>query len=533
MFVDHPGLPLTEAATIAFGVDNLLKRGNLSDQARLSYANEQLLDLDRTRGIFRGIAIVVYVLGAALAFVLLARLLGHWTWGFAAGLLWLAAPGLAAMSIQLRPDVALAVLTLVFAYLIGRAVATRSALLYGLAAFVVGFAVMVKLHALALLVPLSLATIWRPPDRHARAQMRRDLAAFERRRRLLIATAVSTWLVLAFLLNRSKFPFPPKASQLGALALVVGAAGGYAAAAFAAARITALRRVEAVFDRLPAYVVLAFAAGLLLPVTLSVDDGLSALVYLGRNLRGEGVQAGIEPFSTPLSQLDDIVSVRVVVFFLIGALAGVVGIARRDPRPVVWTVGALAAGAFAYARPPNVHYFAPAYVLCIPAVLWLLRPEPRARASFLIWPVVLYLVWPVYDHRNAPAAEAEQFAQLVAPAKAYAEPRLEFDDVVLVPSYWPFADSRYFELVRDEATRYGPEYPYRYLPITAKAADYAADRRLRPRYFIGPQASDVVGTEPRRLGAFGDYRLRRVPGRPFLAELVSGPGVDRPWPTLR
>ena len=45
----------------------------------------------------------------SLSFLFAARLFGHWTWGLAAGLLWAAAPGLTAMSIQLRPDVPLAV----------------------------------------------------------------------------------------------------------------------------------------------------------------------------------------------------------------------------------------------------------------------------------------------------------------------------------------------------------------------------------------------------------------------------------------
>ena len=122
-----------------------------------------MLDLDRTRPVFRGIAIAWYLAGALLAFLLLGRLFGHWAWGLAGGLAWIAAPGLAAMSIQFRPDVPLAVLCLVFAFLVGRAVETRSPLLFAAAAFELGLATMVKLHAGGLLPALALAAVWRAP----------------------------------------------------------------------------------------------------------------------------------------------------------------------------------------------------------------------------------------------------------------------------------------------------------------------------------------------------------------------------------
>ena len=127
-FVDHPGLPVTEVTALTFGVDALLEERSLSDAARKRYVDDKLLHLDSARGVFRGLAIAAYLLGAVLSFLLIGRLLGHWTWGFAAGILWLAAPGLVAMSIQLRPDVLLAVLCLVFAYAVGRALQTRDPL---------------------------------------------------------------------------------------------------------------------------------------------------------------------------------------------------------------------------------------------------------------------------------------------------------------------------------------------------------------------------------------------------------------------
>ena len=91
---------------VVFGVISL-PHGGPSD----AWVEGEMLHLDRTRPVFRGFAILFFVGGAALAFFLLARLLGHWTWGVAGGLLWLAQPELTDL-IQIRPDVLLAALAL-------------------------------------------------------------------------------------------------------------------------------------------------------------------------------------------------------------------------------------------------------------------------------------------------------------------------------------------------------------------------------------------------------------------------------------
>jgi hypothetical protein len=344
-----------------------------------------------------------------------------------------------------------------------------------------------------------------------------------------VGAVASAWLVLAILLNWARFPFTPERSQLVGLGLLAAVVGGYSAAAWAADRLSAPRAIRIVFERFPPFVGAALLAGLLLPVTLDLDAGLRSIVVIARNLRGQGVQSGIEPFSTPFSQLDDIIGSHAFVFFLIAALAGLRGLARRDPRPVVWAAGALAAGVAAYARPPDVHYFAPAFVLCIPAVLWLLRREEGTRASLLVWPIVLFVFWPAFENRHRPAEEADRFAALVAPAKAYVEPRLAAGEVALVPSYWPFPDSRYFELVTLYVS-YTPAYRYRYLPTTAAARRFAAERSLRPKFFIGRQVADLTKAETIALDEFGEYTVRPARGGRLVAEIVSGPGVDRPWP---
>ncbi len=525
-FVDHPGLPITEAVAVAAGVDALLEERSLSQAARLHYVDRTLLDLDRARGLFRGFAVAFYLLGALLAFVLAQRLFGHWSWGFANGLLWLAAPGLIAMSIQLRPDVLLAVLCLVFGFAIARAVERRSVAWFAGAAALVGFSTMVKLHALALLVPLIVGALWRPPPEGAVREAIARARGVARSHPVALGTAAGLWLLLAVLLNWDRFPFHPTASQVRVTLLVFACCAAAVGAAEAATRLHAPASVRRIASRFNAFLVVSFVAGLLVPVTLDVQDGTQALVRIAKNTSGSGVQEGIDPFSTPLSALDDIVGTPVVILFLLALAAGIVGVVRREPVPVVWAVGALATGVFAYARPPNVHYFAPSFVLAALAVLWLLQREPRARTPLLAWVVVLYVVLPAWDHRQSTATEQEQFAALVAPAKEYVDANLRPGEVAIVPSYWPFADARYFELVQIYVT-HTPEYPYRYLPATSAVRSYARPRGFRPRFFVGPQAVNLTAATQVDLGDLGRFTI--APGNGMVAEIVGGPGVTEGW----
>jgi hypothetical protein len=524
-FVDHPGLPLTEVGALGFGVDALLRGHVPAGDSRLDYVRTTMLNLDHARPVFRGLAIAFYLLGAALSFLLVSRLLGHWTWGLAAGLLWIAAPGLAPMSIQFRPDVLLAVLCLCFAYLIGRAVDERSASHYAAAGVVTGIAVMVKLHAGGLVVPLALAAAWRPPPPGWWGELRAGAAARVRRRPLVWAVLGAVLLALALTVNGERVPFSPTQVQLQVLAaLLLPVAGLLLLARLLAGRLPRLGAALAVLGLISASVV----AGLLLPVALEVQDGLAALVNIAKSGSGGGVQQEVESFSRPFWDIVDIVSTPVLLVFALAAVAGVLGVVRKDPRPVVWSTGALMLFVLAFARPPAIHYFAPAFALSIPAALWALQRTRGAAASLLVWPVVLFIAWPSFRDRSAPKMETEQFAALVAPSRAIAEARLKPGEFALVPGFWPFPDSRWFELVR-AFVDYAPERPYRYLPISGAAAGYASERELTPRYYIGPQAEEVAGEGRVSFGELGDYGVRRVQTVNLLLELVSGRGVDRLW----
>src|SRR5919106_2279851 len=146
-YLDHPGLPTQDALAVAFGAwrlgDEVL--GDAPDPD--AWVDERLLDLDGLRPVYFGLSLAYHVGGALLAFLLMAKLLGHWTWGLAGGLLFVAAPKLVEHTYNLRPDTAVAALSLAVAYLVATALERKSPPRLLAAAFVLDFAVTMKLVA--------------------------------------------------------------------------------------------------------------------------------------------------------------------------------------------------------------------------------------------------------------------------------------------------------------------------------------------------------------------------------------------------
>jgi hypothetical protein len=525
-YLDHPGLPLEELGAIAYGGQMLAERLTGSTPSRFAFVDRLLLDLDEARPVFRGLAIAAYLAGALLSFLLLTRVLGHWTWGLAGGLLWVAAPGLVPMSIQFRPDVPLAVLCLVAACLTGRAIALRSAPLYAWSGFVIGLAMMVKMHAAGLLPALVLAALWRPPDPGWPRQLERAAREALARHRVVLGAAAALWLLLAVLLNAERIPFEATSEQLAAFAVPVLLVGAYAACAVAAVRLGAPRIVRRLADPLLALIAAGVLAGLLAPVTLDVPDGLQSLVNLERGLSGGGINEAHEPFSEGWDRFLELVAPQAVFVFVLAGVAAVVGLIRREPQPVVWFVGSLLLGVMAQARTPNVHYFAPAFVVAIPAALWLLQRERLRPASILVWPVIAWIALPAFQDRDVPKVEAARFEQAVVPTLAAVRERLKDGEIALAPSYWPEADTRYFGLV-ETFVEHTPPYPYRFIEASSVGARLAAERGLRLRYYVGGDAERVTGEQRLQIGDVGEFLVRRLPDAGLTLELLEGPGADR------
>jgi dolichyl-phosphate-mannose-protein mannosyltransferase len=521
-YLDHPGLPLHELLATSFLVERLTRAAAGEEGvSQDAFFAERMLNLDTARPLYRGWAIAFYLAGAVLSFLAAARLLGHWTWGLAAGLLWTAAPGLLAMAIQYRPDVPLSVLTLAVGYLTARAALSHSGVRYLAAALLLGFAVTVKLHAAGLLVPLGIAALWRPPRPGWWDELRRHAAMFVRRRPFVVAAGVLVWLVLLVTFNRARVPFTPTGEQRS---LVVGA-GGILAVYFgvtaAVSHREVRRRLRALFNPFYAGLLAAISVGILVPATIVLDDGLQVLVVIRKGLTGGGVNEEIDLFSASLDQLVEFPLRQATFVFVLAGAAAVLGIARREPVPVLLFSGAVILALMAQARLATTHYFAPAYVLSVPAALWLFRVRGGARASLLVWPIVAFLVFPTFEHRNDADLATSSFVAREKPALELVERLLQPGEVGLVPSTWPHPDSRYYESVH-VYVEHTPDYRYRFLPDVPSALAFAAERGLRPRYFVGPVATEVVGTMPLELTT-GTYSARRLPGVVDAVELLSGP----------
>jgi hypothetical protein len=165
--------------------------------------------------------------------------------------------------------------------------------------------------------------------------------------------------------------------------------------------------------------------------------------------------------------------------------------------------------------------------MSIPGVLWAFSRGGTRRASLLVWPVVLFAVWPQFDDRTAASAEQERLAATAAPTLDVLAGRLQSNEVALTPSYWPHPDARFFEVVR-QFVQYTPEYPYRFLPANATAAGFAEERGLRLRYFTSPTVFHVAGTQELEIPEVGSFVVNRLTDAPLAVELVEGPGTEPP-----
>jgi Dolichyl-phosphate-mannose-protein mannosyltransferase len=524
-YLDHPGLPLEELGAAVFGVQEAVDRARGATSSTRAFVDGLMLDLDRTRPVFRGLAIGLYLAGAFLAFLLMGRLFGHWGWGLAGGLAWVAAPGLAAMSIQFRPDVPLALGCLVFAYLIGRAVETRSPLLLAAAAAELGLTAMVKMHAAGLIPALLLAAVWRHPREGWWPEFKDGLADIVRRNRAWLVPLGVALLALALVLNVRRLPWDPTTEQLVAVIGPPLLVADFFGLVWFARRFGLPRWTRRVLDPFYGFVAVAFLAGLALPVALSVPDGMQAMISLEKGLTGRGINETVDPFSASLDQLQHFPLRQALVVFCLAGVAAVVGLIRREPLPVVWFLGALVLGVMAEARLAAIHYFAPAFVVALPAAFWLIRRARPGAAPVLATVLVAYLVWPQLEHRHARPFDPG-LRGAVAPSLTAVEARLQPGEVAVTPSYWPHPDTRYFDVV-EPYVAYTPPYPYRFVSDSARAPEAMEDLGLRLRYYTGPLARNLVGEQELMLTGIGPYRVRPLAGVPDAVELLSGPGTGR------
>lgn len=523
-YFDHPGLPLQEAGATGFIVWHAAERLTGSPGSLHEFASRMMLDLDRARPLYRGIAIILYLLGVTAAFLVAACALGHPLWGLTGAMLWLGSPGLLPMSIEFRPDVLLSWLVLIGGFLIVRGYQRRDPLLLLGAAAVTGFTVMVKLHAVGLLPPLLLASLLAGPFPGWPGRLRAAL----RRRRTLVVLAAAAWAALAVYFDSSRLSSHVNVKGLALIAASATLAGAW----LLVGRVLAQRvpsRVASAAGDFNGALVAAFVLGLLVPVVIVLDDGVQAVVWTANAALGRGVNEGIGHFTDWGSLLHFPLLGGLVVYVLAG-VGAIVGLGRRDWSPLLWFLASTGMTLLAIERIGTTHYFAPGYALAIvPALGLLQRLRPAGPALAVALAVVV--IWPQFEHRGDERRQAEALVRAGTATEASLASRLGPHEIALTSADAFLPDTLYNRLV-EIYVLWTPPYPYRTMPQTAEAEWSAGVLHLKPRLYLTtvplpPSGAATIST--------GDYVVRSAPVAPVgeyhAYRIVSGPGIDRPAPT--
>ncbi len=503
-YLDHPGLPLQQLFAVTFDADYLTHKVTGDSRSLRAYAGDTMLHLDRMRALFRGWAVLFYLAGAVAAFFVTARLLGSALLATAAGLAWLAAPGLGPMSIQYRPDVLLAALCLLVAYLIASGGERSSAARLGLAALLLGFTLTVKIHAAGLVFPLALAAVVRHPAAGWWPPLRDRAVAVASRRRLWLAAAAVVWLGLIAALNVAAWPFGPAPAQRVLVAEIVAALGLYWLGAAAALRVRRARWARRLLDPFYGFLATALAAGIALPLTLSISDAGLVLQAMKNSLEGNGVNKDVPLFHWARLNIEAVPRERLLLLAAFAVATVVLAARRRRFWPVALLLGAGMLTLMAIGREAPSHYYAPGFVVALPVALWLfaettrwLRLVPAAGAAALavgaLWTPATF-----QERGTECASSAEKVARLLQPGEvALAAPHLQIPDFL-------------YQSIVKVYVNFVPELPIRFLSLTSDGIATAARRGLHPRYVVGPIAAGVRSPTTLRLGELGERRVRPV-----------------------
>lgn len=524
-YFDHPGLVNQELLAVTFGFQALPSGG-----ASRAWATGEIAHLDRARPVFRGWAIALFLAGAVLSYAVMKRLFGHWSWGVAGGLLWLAQPDLTD-SIQIRPDVLLAALMLAAGYLIVTGWERRSAFRYVVAAAIAGVALMDKVHAVALIPALILATVLGYPGSDWSTKLKEEAKAFLRRRWLPVGLAAALWVVVFFVLNGHRLSFSTAGADWTLLGLTLFVLFDYWLATWLVQRFVRWRVARRMFDPLYLTLVAALAVGVALPLFLMLNSSLWILSLTLQSLAGSNINSGIKPFTNVYATVTSFPVLEAMIVVAVACAAAVVGIARRNAWPVLWFSAAGTATVLAMARSGESRYYAPGYVLAIPAALWLLRRGRATVAPVLVWVLVLGVLVPTFIHMRDDAHEAHRDETQSAAATQLADKLLGPNQCALVSGYYyPVADARWWSLVADYIYS-PPNYPFRFVPDISGAIGSVTSEGEHAAYYIGPLAVGVHHRQTLTLNS-GTYDVAPVAGGQAFAKvdvgavkLISGPGT--------
>ena len=220
---------------------------------------------------------------------------------------------------------------------------------------------------------------------------------------------------------------------------------------------------------------------------------MRALVYIVRNVSGRGVSEGVDPFSTPLSALDGLVSTPVVVRLRARrSLAGIVGVGAREPVPVVWAVAALATRRVRLCATRRTSTTSPRRSSSprLP-LLWLLQRTARADAAPRVADRSLRRVAGLGQPLRRRSGAGARSPPASASAKQYVDAHLGPERVRARAVVLAVRGRRATSSSCRSTSAHSPDYPYRYLPTTAACAR-TSSRADATALLHRPAASDLT-----------------------------------------
>lgn len=492
-YFDHPGTPIEELVAAALTVDWAI---DPHGQSRSERADALFRDFDSTRPLFRTLAIGISLLSVLVAFAVLLVLTGSAVLGLLAGVLFLASPDLLIYSITLKPDIPLSALCLAVVGITVMGYRRRSAGIYLAAASLLGFALTIKLHAIALVVPWALAVALHPPVSGWATGTVAAVRGFLRRHRRGATVAAATWLALVILLNLGNAtPDGRRTAELVA---------GLAAVSIAAAGVWLIgRRTRAAgIITIGAAAALCGIAGALVPNLFFASTVPVMPRWVVLSLLGRGVNADAVPLSSSaLSALRPW-----LLIFILAALGAVRGLRRREGETLIWAVGALCLGGLAAARFGTPHYFQPAVALSIPLLLSLVGRPTRWTLPVAAAVVAALVFVPL---RNGTKAGQDNALTRSASLQQWTRAHLGPHEGAITPL--ATEEQAYAGFVLNYGTS-PPPMDNRILPADTSGLEYLKAHGLKLRYLIDPRGS----ADLKALGLVN--RFRPIEGLPGVFE---------------
>jgi hypothetical protein len=235
-------------------------------------------------------------------------------------------------------------------------------------------------------------------------------------------------------------------------------------------------------------------------------------MWRGRDCTGGGSNAGATAFSSfHWREFGHFPLLETLPVFAAAGVSGVLGVVERRPAPVAWTAGAAFGLLLFAAKFGSVYYAAPAFVLAVLAALHLASRVGRLAPALLV-PLVAVVLVPQVRHASGPRHAAHAEERAAAAALASAPAGLGQGRVAVASPAFPIADTRFFEFVQLYVRR-TPVYPYRFLPATSSAHDYARGRGLVAGYEVVESAGHVPPAGATvEIDGWGAFEARGVVG---------------------